>query len=535
MPKTTESAADSLQSACPKECHCFIDYIAEVDIDNSVVDCKSKKLQSLPDFSGLEDHLLYRIYLDNNDLSSLPDSSFLGLQLEGLQLSNNPGIRRLTAATFRGVNDHLNYLSLRRTSLSSRPAAFLQNMTALQVLDLAEIQTDVFQMLVKDTFGSAYTLEELNLANNHIAHVYEMAFAGFPTLMILNLDDNALGTVPIAVKQLPILEELSLARIGMRFIEETTLRGLQNLKTLNLEENLLSNGTIHSLAFWMSPGQSLENLNLRFNSFEAVPSHLFQHLRNLRKLDLSGNKIKAIRDRAFYNLERLEELDLSNNPITTLSDEALVGLEGLQVIHLKGLQLTEVPTLMIAPLFSLRELDLTSNQIVIISNDSFATLNLEQVSLTYNNIQTVSSSAFQYFYTPAQLIVNDNKIEDVSFLTESHCVFSRVEMNGNDVDCDCDFYGFLARHPNDFELYGECSSPAELKGTPLSRLMNSSAAMNLCSHVNTTWEQDQHERCPWELQTSGAEQIRVFVVSSMLYFAAMLYAMVVALLENVRH
>ena len=523
-PITTETPDDEdiLDKQCPAECECRLDDVQEIGIENLIVDCKKRKLLQMPDFSRLSERLIYRIYLDENDLTGLGEASFSGLQLEGLQLAKNGGITRLNAEDFEGVNSHLNYLSLRRTALGSRPAAFLRNMTAIQTLDLAEIQTEQFWVITKDTLGTVYTLEELNLANNGIAQIKDFAFQGLPTLMILNLDDNILESVPKAVNSLSILQELSVARIGLRGIKEYTLQGLQNLRHLNLEGNMLMNGTIHPRAFWMSPGQSLEVLSLRSNRFEAVPTHLFSTLRNLRKLDLSANMITEIPDRAFYNLERLEELDLSNNPVT-LSEKSMAGLDGLRVLHMRGLKLTSVPTNVISPLISLADLDLSANQIQQIENDSFATLSLEKVSLVFNRLKDVSPAAFNFFYTPSVVILSDNDISDLTFLTESHCVFSRLELDSNPLVCDCDLYSFLVKHPGEFDLSGHCDSPANMRGVQLDSLSENAELIDSCPYINTTEIMYEHEECAWS-RTIGAAPL---VTSSLTWMLILQICMII--------
>lgn len=126
-------------------------------------------------------------------------------------------------------------------------------------------------------------LLSLHLNFNKICSLNTLQF--LPNLLILNIANNELDSLPASINQLPSLVELNASSNHLVALP-TQISELKNLKVLYLRNNQLS-----SLPSNIEKLKSLEILDLSLNKLNKVPTYLFK-IKNLKKLYLYGNDLK---------------------------------------------------------------------------------------------------------------------------------------------------------------------------------------------------------------------------------------------------
>lgn len=128
-----------------------------------------------------------------------------------------------------------------------------------------------------------YSLLSLHLNCNKIRSLGTLNF--LPNLLILNIANNQLSSLPISIGELPSLVELNASSNNIRSMP-IEITKLKHLKALYLRDNELEGlpTNIDSL-------KSLEVLDLSLNKLKKIPISLFK-IKGLKRLYLSGNELK---------------------------------------------------------------------------------------------------------------------------------------------------------------------------------------------------------------------------------------------------
>ncbi len=268
------------------------------------------------DISSLDEDLfdgltsLQRLYLNENDISSLDEDLFDGLtSLQWLYLNEND-ISSLDEDLFDGLTS-LQWLYLHGNILTTLPGDVFDGLSGLEQLYLHD---NSLTTLPEDVFGPLDdSLTQLDLSDNNINSLHEDVFDGLTGLELLYLHDNSLTTLP-----------------------EDVLYGLSSLEDLNLDANMLN-----ALAADVFDGldDSLTDLYLRDNSLTALPEAVFDGLTGLQGLDLSCNALTALDLDEFDPFAAtLTYLDLGANSFTTPLTETAVKakLMAIEALYLTG-------------------------------------------------------------------------------------------------------------------------------------------------------------------------------------------------------
>ncbi len=199
-------------------------------------------------------------------------------------------------------------------------------------------------------------------------------------LVLLDLSDNKLRSVPDDIFNLPALQELYLNDNYIAHIPESIGNLGATLVRLHLHDNKLS-----TLPKSLANLGLLQHLCIDNNQFTTVPD-VIQHLRALQELDADDNKITMVPD-WIGNLVNLLELDLSNNRISQLP-QSMHNLRNLQQLYLDKNKLVELPE-WIGDLVALEELDLNDNQISQLPQSISNLIHLRDLFLSGNTLVTL--------------------------------------------------------------------------------------------------------------------------------------------------
>lgn len=236
--------------------------------------------------------------------------------------------------------------------------------------------------------------------------------------------------------------------VGPKVIKTLNL-GKNDLTTVNMGDFyglkisrlLLANNTITNLpllAFW-GLEYHLETLDLSFNQLTTVPADALKLLRNLRSLSLTANRITVLRHYDFGYLRSLEVLTIDNNPVHSISPTAFVGTrlylltldqislqEGLNglttksLAYLRGLSLArneirQIPKSCFLQLSTLQYLNLDTNQIDSLPNDTFTGVeeSLRTLEINDNNLRHVPVTTLRRLAKLESLAMAHNKIRTI--------------------------------------------------------------------------------------------------------------------------
>jgi Leucine-rich repeat (LRR) protein len=148
-------------------------------------------LQLLPHLQIQTLRALKTLDLSNNKLKSLPDNSFVNMQLSTIKLSDND--ITISDGAFRGLESTLKNLNLKGTNLKTIPKA-IQNLSSLAFLDLAQ---NKIQDIEPDFLINLHSLTAINLERNQIRRLHERVFIGInDSLSSLSLLNNLLVDFP---------------------------------------------------------------------------------------------------------------------------------------------------------------------------------------------------------------------------------------------------------------------------------------------------------------------------------------------------
>ena len=131
------------------------------------------------------------------------------------------------------------------------------------------------------------------------------------------------------------------------------------------------------------------------------------------KLDLRSQQIDALDEEDFAGLTNLSELVLASNPIGSIPPETFRDLATLKVLDLANTGLSTVPDAIVG-LSTLWDLSLAHNDIERISSDAFERLfELRDLNLCDNEIRTLPDGAFSKLTKLARLDLCHNRISDI--------------------------------------------------------------------------------------------------------------------------
>ncbi|SMO50641.1 leucine-rich repeat domain-containing protein [Gracilimonas mengyeensis] len=277
-----------------------------------------------------------------------------------------------------GFSGRVVELNLRYNNLSGELPEAIEDLTALQVLDL---YGNNLNGPIPAEIGQLTSLNYLSLGNNDFKDSIPEEIGDLVSLTYLTLRSNELtGTIPEELSNLTQLESLNLSNNDL---EGTLTESFSNLPLTYL--NLSSNQLDRQVFDVVQDMVGLERVYLSYNNFGGTIPPGLANLANLRTLNLSGNQFEGSIPSAFSSLS-IDYLYLSSNeldPQVMTDVSAISSLRGLD-LGWNGFQ-GEIPSAL-ANLPNLRSLELDYNQFEGTMPASFENLPLEQLRLNDNQL-----------------------------------------------------------------------------------------------------------------------------------------------------
>jgi len=394
--------------------------LCHVAISNTVrVDSMILSFNKVNSFSVCSD--IRNLTLSWNYIKSLNKTDMINASsLEVLDLGNN-FILWIENNTFVGM-PNLQWLNLRGNALTRISEKTLPS-TTLRYLDVSENydldHTTVFQpfenlveLKIAKNVGLAPVVlgfgPRLQALDASYTNLTEVPVTPAPLLGSLILSGNVIKTVNSGdLDGFPLLHLLNISANRINMVEDDAFGRLDLLIVLDLSDNLLE--TIPK-----SLPESLEKLNLEGNRIQYLGVEDFEGCKRLKILNVRKNNIQHIQDLTFASLLFLDILDLSENPIKMITREMLTGPVRLKVLKLEGLSAPETPTFPFTDTRYLNQIQLANSKhlAAILLNDSAvlsSMFQLEYLDLTECDVISLPNRLPYHMPKIKTLILNELK------------------------------------------------------------------------------------------------------------------------------
>ena len=257
---------------------------------------------------AVRDAILARI----NDITACEDVTVAHLNaIPGTLDLSSQGLSRLQESDFSGLVN-LESLFLNDNDLRSLPGEIFNDLASVGRLYL---NGNDLHRLPGDIFADLPTLAQLFLSSNDLSSLPADIFADLPNLQELRLDDNALRSLPVGVfNDLTALVWLNLGDNDLNSLPGSIFTGLHNLQSLYLDKN-----NLNSLDAGIFTGlSSLETLFVSKNDLRDLDAGTFNGLYSLRSLYLENNSLSSLPEDLFDGLSNLQTLRLASNSLVCL-------------------------------------------------------------------------------------------------------------------------------------------------------------------------------------------------------------------------
>ncbi|KAJ7998959.1 hypothetical protein DPEC_G00210400 [Dallia pectoralis] len=426
---------------CPQNCHCTEDVVdcSGLDLTDAPRDLPARAVSlylsynkltaiDVEVFSNLLN--LRELYLEHNQLTSIPDLGPAATNVTALYLSQNK-ILTIDGKRMRDL------VSLETLDLSNNDITEVRGRgfpAGLQIKDLYLNNNQITLLEAGALDQLSASLQILRLSRNRISQVPVKAFQ-LSKLTQLYLEHNQLTSIPDLGPAATNVTALYLSQNKILTIDGKRMRDLVSLETLDLSNNditevrgqgfpaglqikdlYLSNNKITLLEAGALDqlSASLQILRLSRNRISQVPVKAFQ-LSKLTQLELNRNRLRQVEGLTFQGLASLEVLKLQRNNISKLTDGAFWGLAKMKVLHLEYNTLREVNSGSLYGLSSLQQLYLGNNSISHINPDGWRFCQrLRELSLSYNNLSRLDEGSLATLGELHTLRLGHNSISHIT-------------------------------------------------------------------------------------------------------------------------
>uniref|UniRef100_A0A1B0F9C3 TIR domain-containing protein n=1 Tax=Glossina morsitans morsitans TaxID=37546 RepID=A0A1B0F9C3_GLOMM len=330
-------------------------------------------------------------------------------------------LRNLTVRTHNTLWPSLNF--------DIEPSAF----AAVKNLERLDLSSNNIWLLPENIFCSLTALSSLNMSENRLQDVNELAFRdrskenpveSTSTPEANNKRTNTNCNLDLEVLDVSFNHFVLLPANGFGI-----LRRLRVLQVNNNEISMIADRALSGL-------KNLQIINLSSNKIVALPSELFsEQASSIQEVYLQNNSISVLSPKLFSNLEQLQALDLSYNQITStwIDRNTFVGLIRLVLLNLSHNKLTKLEPEIFTDLYTLQILNLRHNQLENIAAETFAPMNnLHTLLLSHNKLKYLDAYALNGLYVLSLLSLDNNNLIGVHPEALRNCSsLQDLNLNGN--------------------------------------------------------------------------------------------------------
>lgn len=271
----------------------------------------------------------------------------------------------------------------------------------------------------KSAFLGLTNLKELDLSSGSISSLPEATLCSIPKLTTVKLGFNAfrhirdtgLFSTERTTGCMPHLREIDLSSNGLRSLPSGAFRGLETLQTIQLPYNTISNmaeGALQSLHL-------LRLLDISHNKLVQVQPIVFSEALQLRTLLLNNNLLESLPENLFLSQQRLSLLNISHNRLTSSGLlGVLSGCNSLEMLDGSHNKLNQLNLNMFNSLTGLKLLDFSNNEIEEIQPRAFSEMSLlETLELSGNRIGVIVDGTFRGLHSLRTVNLCNNDITSI--------------------------------------------------------------------------------------------------------------------------
>ena len=287
---------------------------------------------------------------------------------------------------------------------------------------------------------------------------------------------------------------------GGQKINDTTLLEIARTgdpltaKELLLKDNLIT----HFPAKAFSKFTNLEKIDLGQNLLRKPPANVSVYIPSVSNFSIDRNKISKISKEDFIGYQNLTYLDIFNNAISELETGIFQNVPKLQTLVAET---NKIKVLKNGTLDNAKELisvSFASNGLERIERDTFtAATKLKILWLDNNSLISLPEGVFRNQQNLSELYLEDNHLTTFRREWFDSPAVEQVEvgLENNPLHCDCALYNaiqYFAIGNGKFEIYGNCETPANLKGDDIhfdiyekNKLGCTACSLNECENNST--------------------------------------------------
>ena len=252
---------------------------------------------------------------------------------------------------------------------------------------LTKIPGRVFEKLGKHVYGHIY----LNVQSNRLTSIEESAFAGIENKMtVLNLDNNSLTHIPVAIGTLRNLHDLQLTQNPIKSLDANVLSNIGP----SLDYFSLSMGHFSTFPTEMKLLTNLTELRMKEVRFSVIDRHaLSGQAPTLAQLEIWDSILKEL-PKALCDLSNLKTIIIQHNNMSTLGNFSTeCSLTQVTRIHLWNNTITAIYDKDFSGFTNVEYLDLNQNPIRFISKEAFKhNINLTHIDLSITHLHLLPTT-----------------------------------------------------------------------------------------------------------------------------------------------
>lgn len=376
--------------------------------------------------------------LSNNEISTFPNNlnkfyNLISLDLSGNTLSELPdnALQNLTALEV--LNLSKNYFE---NWVSLNPNDVLQPASHLKILNLSRNKFKTMANLANQELFISSSLETLILEHCKINSISGRSpLSGLINIRVLKLNNNPLVRIQNLIS--PTLKSLYLSNCELSTIYHNELSYLPTLTYLTLSSNyrLQISSTLYTLF-----SNSLKYLDI---SYCNIMKPSLQGFPNLRRAILNHNMIRFLGSNEFFNNTKLEYLDLSYNNIGSLRSDTFRGLGMLKQMDLSWNEIAEVPEDSLLQMPSLTQIKLSRNYLSRV--DHLRSTSVTVLDLSYCEINSIGKDSLEGLQSLVDLDLSHNLLSHIPDSLSSNTL-KYLNLNYNRISSINNYTFFMIPH-----------------------------------------------------------------------------------------
>ena len=375
----------------------------------------------------------------------------------------NENLQQIPTFSQHSEYTHLLIVALDNNKLTSIPANAFFNLSLINTTDIqfSFTHNQIFQIDIDAFRGIENSVSQLNMYDNKLATL-PLALKKLSALDLLYLQNNPLisldvsvmssigksitsfsisvdhfPTFPTELSYLHKLSMLTMTDIPFTNLDEDVFIGLND----SVRELMLFHTNLTNIPSAICSLTNLETFRIEYstNLYKTQAKHsdtCFHGSNSIYSISMINNDLTVFPDQV-KNISRLIRLDLSHNALETINLDDVQANLSLIELNLSYNRFRAVPVA-VNKLANLRELALSHNRISALEDFDFNLLKkLGRIGLSYNKLMSISRASFQHNPLLRVIDLSNTDIDTVPEAVLGLQHLRQLFLYGNAMNCSC--------------------------------------------------------------------------------------------------